>query len=316
MQFLHESLVELITQTSTNLPPDVRAAMGIAIANEAPGTQSSQALSIIASNIDMAADDEGPICQDTGMPTFVVHTPVGVNQIASKKADPRGCRRSDQTRQAAAEFGRFADRQEHRRQSGRRNSGDSLRAVGAGRDRGEADPEGRRLREQEHPVFAAHANWIIWAARIATLEGVRKCILHAVWQAQGQGCAPGAVGVCIGSDRAHGYVLAKQELFRTLDDVNPIPELAELEAEIMEEANRLGVGAMGFGGKVVADRMQDRAPPIACPRAISCRSPTIAGRIAGWVCAWMPEVARLRSWLYRDPDASGRRRWRMAKDFR
>ena len=81
------------------------------------------------------------------------------------------------------------------------------------------------------------------------LEGVRKCILHAVWQAQGQGCAPGALGVCIGSDRAHGYDLAKQQLFRTLDDVNPNPELAKLEAEIMEEANRLGVGAMGFGGK-------------------------------------------------------------------
>ena len=81
------------------------------------------------------------------------------------------------------------------------------------------------------------------------LEGVRKCILHAVWQAQGQGCAPGALGVCIGSDRAHGYELAKEQLFRTLDDVNPNPALAKLEAEIMEEANKLGVGAMGFGGK-------------------------------------------------------------------
>ena len=72
------------------------------------------------------------------------------------------------------------------------------------------------------------------------LEGVRKCILHAVWQAQGQGCAPGALGVCIGSDRAHGYELAKGQLFRTLDDVNPDPELAKLEAEIMEEANTPG----------------------------------------------------------------------------
>ena len=54
------------------------------------------------------------------------------------------------------------------------------------------------------------------------LEGVRICLLHAVWQAQGQGCAPGALGVCIGSDRAHGYDLAKEQLFRTLDDVNPI----------------------------------------------------------------------------------------------
>src|SRR3984893_628468 len=86
MQFLSGSLLELITETSTNLPPDVRAAMSIAAATEEPGTQSSQALSIILSNIDMAIDDEGPICQDTGMPTFVVHTPVGVNQLRIKKA--------------------------------------------------------------------------------------------------------------------------------------------------------------------------------------------------------------------------------------
>src|ERR1035438_2559964 len=59
------------------------------------------------------------------------------------------------------------------------------------------------------------------------LEGVRKCLLHAVWQAQGQGCAPGALGVCIGSDRAHGYDVAKEQLFRTLDDVNPNPALAK-----------------------------------------------------------------------------------------
>src|ERR1700731_1258400 len=86
MNFLKDSLIELITQTSTNLPPDVRAAMGLAMENEAPGTQASQALGIIASNIDMAQEGDGPICQDTGMPTFIVHTPVGVNQIVIRKA--------------------------------------------------------------------------------------------------------------------------------------------------------------------------------------------------------------------------------------
>src|SRR5438309_2994939 len=86
MEFLVNSLLELITQTSTNLPPDVRAAMSIAAGQETPGTQSSQALDIILSNVDMAVEDEGPICQDTGMPTFVVHTPVGVNQIRIRKA--------------------------------------------------------------------------------------------------------------------------------------------------------------------------------------------------------------------------------------
>ena len=86
MQFLHNSLVELITQTSTNLPPDVRAAMAATGLAERPDTQASQALNIIFSNIDMAADDSGAICQDTGMPTFYVHTPVGVNQIEIRKA--------------------------------------------------------------------------------------------------------------------------------------------------------------------------------------------------------------------------------------
>ena len=86
MEFLAGSLLELITQTSTNLPPDVRAAMSLAAGAETPGTQSSQALDIILSNVDMAVDDEGPICQDTGMPTFVVHTPVGVNQIRIRGA--------------------------------------------------------------------------------------------------------------------------------------------------------------------------------------------------------------------------------------
>src|SRR2546426_713234 len=86
MQFLPNSLLELITQTSTNLPPDVRAAMSLVAGSETPDTQSSQALNIILSNIDMAVDDEGPICQDTGMPTFVVHTPIGANQIRIRKA--------------------------------------------------------------------------------------------------------------------------------------------------------------------------------------------------------------------------------------
>ena len=61
---------------------------------------------------------------------------------------------------------------------------------------------------------------------------------------------PGAVGVCIGGDRTSGYVNAKEQLFRTLDDVNPDPRLAELEASIMGEVNKLGIGAMGFGGRV------------------------------------------------------------------
>ena len=299
MQFLHESLVELITQTSTNLPPDVRDAMGIAIAQETPGTQSAQALSIIASNIDMAASDEGPICQDTGMPTFYVHTPVGMNQIALRKA----------IRSAVAEA--------TKRGKLRPNSVDSLTGKNTGDNLGVETPvihfeqwEQDEIEvklilkgggcENKNIQYSLPSELEHMGRADRTLEGVRKCILHAVWQAQGQGCAPGAVGVCIGSDRAHGYDLAKEQLFRTLDDVNPIPELAKLEAEIMQESNRIGVGAMGFGGQVSL---------IGCKIMAANRLPASFFVSVAYDC-WAfrrlgvrldASSGAITGWLYRDP---------------
>src|SRR5579864_1938534 len=208
MEFLASSLLELITQTSTNLPPDVRAAMSIAGASETPDTQSSQALNIILGNIDMALDDEGPICQDTGMPTFFVHTPVGVNQIAIRKT----------IRAAVADA--------TKRGKLRPNSVDSLTGKNSGDNLGPGTPvihfeqwEQDEIEvklilkgggcENKNIQYSLPADLAKLGRADRTLEGVRKCLLHAVWQAQGQGCAPGALGVCIGSDRAHGYDIAK-----------------------------------------------------------------------------------------------------------
>jgi fumarate hydratase, class I len=84
MQQFRQSVLELITQTSTNLPSDVRALMKKASEMET-SANSMLALSTINENIDMACDNVSPICQDTGMPTFKIKTPVGVNQIEMKK---------------------------------------------------------------------------------------------------------------------------------------------------------------------------------------------------------------------------------------
>jgi fumarate hydratase, class I len=299
MQFLVESLTELITQTATNLPPDVREAMAQALGTELPDTQASQALNIIASNIDMAAEEEGPICQDTGMPTFAVHTPVGVSQIAVKKA----------IREAVAEA--------TKRGKLRPNSVDSLTGKNSGNNLGEETPvihfeqwEQDEIEvklilkgggcENKNIQYTVPCELDHLGKADRNLEGVRKCILHSIWQAQGQGCAPGAVGVCIGSDRAHGYALAKYQLFRTLDDVNPVPELARLEAEIMEEANRIGVGAMGFGGKVSL---------IGCKIGVANRLPASFFVSVAYEC-WAfrrlgvrldAQSGAITKWLYRDP---------------
>src|SRR2546426_432178 len=299
MQFLPTSLLKLITQTSTDLPPDVRAAMSLAGAAETPETQSSQALNIILGNIDMACDDEGPICQDTGMPTFFVHTPVGVNQIKLRAAIQR----------AVAEA--------TRRGKLRPNSVDSITGANSGDNLGEETPVVHFEQWEEDEIeiklilkgggcenkniqYSVPCTLDHLGRADRNLEGVRKCILHAVWQAQGQGCAPGAVGVCIGSDRAHGYDLAKAQLFRTLDDANPNPVLAKLEAEIMEESNRLGVGAMGFGGK---------ASLIGCKITAANRLPASFFVSVAYDC-WAfrrlgvrldAATGAITEWLYRDP---------------
>jgi fumarate hydratase class I len=300
MEFLATSLLELITQTSTNLPPDVRAAMGIALQTETPDTQSSQALAVIASNIDMAEEDQSPICQDTGMPTFFVHTPVGVNQLALKRA----------IREAVAEATRLGKL--------RPNSVDSITGKNTGDNLGVETPvihfeqwEQNEIEvklilkgggcENKNIQYSVPCDLEHLGRADRNLEGVRRCILHAVWQAQGQGCAPGAVGVCIGSDRAHGYDLAKLQLFRTLDDVNPVPELAKLEAEIMDEANRIGVGAMGFGGQTSL---------IGCKVTAANRLPASFFVSVAYDC-WAfrrlgvrldAQSGAITQWLYRDPE--------------
>lgn len=244
-----DSLIDLITRTSTDLPPDVRTAMRHAMEAEADGTRSAQALSVIAQNIDQAASCEGPICQDTGMPTFKIKTPVGANHMWMR----------EQIRTAIAEA--------TRRGKLRSNSVDSITGGNTGDNLGPGTPiiyfdqwdkneiEVKLLLkgggcENTNAQYSLPMDLPHMGRADRTLEGVRRCILHAVWQAQGKGCSPGALGVCIGGDRTSGYMHAKEQLFRTLDDVNPNPQLGALEQTIMATANTLSVGAMGFGGNV------------------------------------------------------------------
>ncbi len=250
MDAFRKSIYDLIVQTSTNLPSDVRRAMDTALERENPSISSGQALAVIANNIDQAVDGEGAICQDTGWPTFEIKTPVGANHLVMKK----------QILEALVEATAAGKM--------RPNSVDSLTGKNSGNNLGpgtptlhfeqwenEAEIEVKLLLkgggcENKNIQYSVPTELPHLGRADRTLDGIRKCILHAVWQAQGQGCSAGAVGVCIGGDRANGYVHAKEQLFRRLDDSNPNPDLAKLEAYILQRANTLGIGTMGFGGNV------------------------------------------------------------------
>src|SRR5262245_21299222 len=294
-----DSVLQLIVRTSTDLPPDVRAAMKTALGSEPAGTRSSQALTIIAQNIDLAVDHEGAICQDTGMPTFEIHVPLGPTLIWMRQ----------QIRQAVAEATRLGKLRPNSVDSiTGRNSGDNL---GPGTpiihfDQWERDDIEIKLIlkgggcENTNAQYALPVELPDLGRADRTLDGVRKCILHAVWHAQGKGCSPGAVGVCIGGDRTPGYLHAKQQLFRTLDDVNPDGRLAELEASIMSTVKPLELGAMGFGGKVTL---------IGCKIGALNRLPASFFVSVAYDC-WAfrrlgvlldQSTGAIKRWLYRDP---------------
>ena len=294
-----DSVLQLIVRTSTDLPPDVRAAMGTALKAEPADTRSGQALTIIAQNIDLAVDTEGAICQDTGMPTFEVHTPVGANQVWMRQ----------QIREAVAEA--------TRRGKLRPNSVDSITGKNSGDNLGPGTPiihfdqwekddiEVKLIlkgggRENVNAQYALPVELPHLGRADRNLEGVKKAILHAVWNAQGKGCSPGAVGVCVGGDRTSGYTHAKEQLFRTLDDVNPDPRLAEVEASIMATINNLEIGTMGFGGHTTL---------IGCKIGALNRLPASFYVSVAYDC-WAfrrlgvtlnASTGAIERWLYRDP---------------
>jgi len=295
---IRESIRTLVVETATNLPPDVRRALSRALDHEKSGTRSCLALHMIAANVDTAGERRAPICQDTGMPTFEVKAPAGVDEMLVCEAIGEAV--AEATRAGAL----------------RPNSVDSLTGRNRGDNLGPGTPvvhfeqwmsddlEVRLLLkgggcENVSTQYSLPCELGSLGRADRNLEGVRKCVLHAVHAAQGQGCSAGIVGVGIGGDRASGYELAKEQLFRTLDDVNPDANLAGLEEAVVRQADTLGIGTMGLGGDVTL---------LACKIGAHNRLPASFFVTVAYDC-WAlrrlgvlldGKTGEIKSWLYRE----------------
>ena len=241
---LFESLLELIRRTSTQLPDDVVRAVTNARSQEEKGSNADVALDVIGCNIRLAGDSSLPLCQDTGTILFYVHTPAGYDQLEFEEI--------------ATDAVRAATKKGYLRQ----NSVDSITGKNTGDNTGPGSPvfHFHQWREPHVQVKLMlkgggcenmNAQYSLPHPDLGgrDLKGVENAILDCVLQAQGQGCGPGILGVCIGGDRGTGYMEAKNQLLRLLDDTNEDPLLAGLEQRVVEKANQSGIGPMGFGGK-------------------------------------------------------------------
>ena len=242
---MREQLLSLVVKTSIDLPHDVEAALEKALSLSENGSGEASALRTMLSNAAMAREKRMPICQDTGTLMFVVEASSTLKRNAFQKA----------AEWAVAEATRLGVL--------RQNCVNSLTGKNTGNNLGVGSPvvhwhetDGAVSRvtlmlkgggSENMGIQYSLPDSTLGAGR--NLEGVRRCVLDAVHRAQGQGCAPGILGVCIGGDRATGYVESKLQLLRKIGERSPEPELAELEERLLKEANSLGIGAMGFGGK-------------------------------------------------------------------
>ncbi|MGD6873237.1 fumarate hydratase [Sutcliffiella horikoshii] len=298
MNKLYESMYDLIVETSTKLPKDVRRAIAKAKLGESAGTRAAMSLATITNNITMADENVSPICQDTGLPTFKIKTPVGVNQLEIKKVIKEAIVQ-------ATKDGKL-----------RPNSVDSLTGANSGDNLGDGVPvikfeqwekdyiDARLILkgggcENKNIQYSLPCELEGLGRAGRDLDGIRKCVMHSVYQAQGQGCSAGVIGVGIGGDRTSGYELAKEQLFRSLDDENTVPELKELEEYVMENANKLGIGTMGFGGETTL---------LGCKVGVAHRIPASFFVSVAYNC-WAyrrlgvkitPETGEINEWLYQE----------------
>ena len=289
---LQKQLLELIRCTSCELPPDVGRAVDKGWRREKKGTTAKYAFEVIRENILLAADKSQPICQDTGTIIAYVDKPAWLSERAFGKA-------YEQAIIKATQLGYL-----------RQNSVDSITGKNSGNNLGPGSPvihfhevPGKSLKVRMMLKGGGCENVGIQYSLPDTglgagrdLDGVRRCVLDAVHRAQGKGCGPGVLGVCIGGDRATGPVSAKENFLRPLDDVNPDKTLARLEKSLLKEANSLGVGPMGFGGettlmgvKIVA---RNRVP---ASFFVSISYMCWAYRRNGFI---LSPTGRITSWLY------------------
>lgn len=241
---LVDSIVELYKKVSTELPEDVVKALKKAKDKE----KNNLAINIldgILENIELAKNKALPICQDTGIPIFYVNYNKGSQ---------------NELRKAIIEATKIATEKNYLRP----NAVDPITGKNSGDNIGENFP---MVHFHEWDKDCLEINLMLKGGGSENIgmvyslpdsslnagrdiDGIKKCVIDAMFRAQGNGCSPNILGIGIGGSKSGAMALAKKQLLRKVDDVNEDKELAQMENGLYEKLNMLGIGPMGLGGNV------------------------------------------------------------------
>ena len=250
----------LCIEANTHLPGDVKDAICKCRASE-DWDVAKGVLDKIIENYEIADANEVPICQDTGMACVFLEIGQDVHLVGGNLAE------------AVDEGVRRGYTNGYLRKSVdadpvlRGNTGDNTPAMLYT----EIVP-GDQIKITVGPKGFGSENMsqIRMFKPSAGLQGIKDFILEAVETAGPNPCPPMVIGVGIGGTFDKAALLAKKALMRPVDSSNPNPFYADLEKEMLEKVNELGIGPQGFGGKTTA---------------IGLNIETMATHIAGMPCA-------------------------------
>jgi fumarate hydratase subunit alpha len=237
-----KTLVEAIREATTRLPTDVIEALQHARDADDPNGRTQ--LDAILENVDIACRDALPLCQDTGIPTFLVRAGFRFPYL-------------DELPQWIDEAVRLATAEVPLRP----NVVDLLTNRNTGNNTGRGIPAitwelvpGAGCRIDILPKGGGSENCS--ALRMLSpadgMKGVKLFVVDHIASCGGRPCPPGIIGVGLGGGADVAMKLAKRSLFRPVGERHPAPQIAQLEVELLELINATGVGPMGLGGRITA----------------------------------------------------------------
>ncbi|ACA60419.1 fumarate hydratase [Candidatus Desulforudis audaxviator] len=237
-----EVVARLCEEASFVLEESVHSAFQKAYAAEI-SPLGKDALAQILANAALAAENKLPICQDTGIMLVLVDLgqEVHVSGGSLYAAINQGVR--DASRRSYLRKSIVNDPIE------RTNTKDNTPAVIHCRI-----VDGDRIKISLMPKSAGSEN--VSTVKVLNTadgwEGIKRFVLETVDQAGPNPCPPVIVGVGMGGTMEKAALLAKEALFRPVEQKHPLETIAYLESELLDAINGLGIGPMGRGGRTTA----------------------------------------------------------------
>lgn len=242
VSMITEVVARLCIEANTHLPSDVKCAIESCRACE-DGVVAQGVLDKIIENYNIADAENVPICQDTGMACVFLEIGQDVHLVGGdlRQAVDEGVRQG---------YGKGYLRKSVVADPIRRgNTGDNTPAMLYTEI---VSGENVKITVGPKGFGSENMSAIRMFKPSAGLQGIKDFILETVEAAGPNPCPPMVIGVGIGGTFDKAALLAKKALMRSLDSSNPDPYYADLEKEMLEKVNALGIGPQGFGGKTTA----------------------------------------------------------------